>query len=208
MKTPEKILEAARTLFNEKGTFAVTTHHIAAACGISPGNLYYHFKNKTEIIRALFDQYLTENRTQAPTADLTKFNEAVDAGIDFTNDSGWRYRFLKYELPQLIKQDNQLREKFLQLHHDHMSETQKLLTQAVDLGGLTPLSAKEKIYLAELSWLIALFWPSLIEVIGDEPSRENLERGMEILRWLLSGPLASKENTTPSSNNPVHGDEL
>ncbi|MFN8512060.1 MAG: helix-turn-helix domain-containing protein [Chloroflexia bacterium] len=56
MSTRERILDAALGLFNERGTAVVSTNHIAAACGISPGNLYYHFRNKEEIIRALFDR--------------------------------------------------------------------------------------------------------------------------------------------------------
>ena len=56
MKTRDKIIHTALGLFNEQGTKAVTTNHIAAAVGISPGNLYYHFRNKEDIIRAIFEQ--------------------------------------------------------------------------------------------------------------------------------------------------------
>ena len=51
--TKEWILETACRLFNEHGSQAVSTKRIAKEMGISPGNLYYHFKNKEEIIRAL-----------------------------------------------------------------------------------------------------------------------------------------------------------
>ncbi len=41
--TKQAILTTAIDLFNDKGTAAVSTNHIAEAMGISPGNLYYHF---------------------------------------------------------------------------------------------------------------------------------------------------------------------
>ena len=56
MTTPTKIriLDAALALFNEGGTDTVTTNHIAEALSMSPGNLYYHYRNKAEIVRELF----------------------------------------------------------------------------------------------------------------------------------------------------------
>ena len=56
MNTHDRILDTALRLFNQSGTAAVSTNHIAAALGMSPGNLYYHFRNKEAIIRDLFEQ--------------------------------------------------------------------------------------------------------------------------------------------------------
>lgn len=62
LKTRDRILEKALILFNEKGTAAVTTNHIASAMGISPGNLYYHFRNREEIIQNIFSVMEVESR--------------------------------------------------------------------------------------------------------------------------------------------------
>src|SRR6266567_6576776 len=55
--TRGRILDTALALFNERGTAAVSTNLVAAEAGLSPGNLYYHFADKQEIIRALHDRY-------------------------------------------------------------------------------------------------------------------------------------------------------
>ncbi len=60
MKTKEKIIESGRELFNDQGVEKITTRHIAAAIGISQGNLHYHYPNKEEVIRALFEAFLEE----------------------------------------------------------------------------------------------------------------------------------------------------
>ena len=54
--TQTRIVDAAQLLFNEHGTAAVSTNRIAEYCGISKGNLHYHFRTKQEIIRCLFQR--------------------------------------------------------------------------------------------------------------------------------------------------------
>ncbi|HGY0963944.1 TPA: TetR/AcrR family transcriptional regulator, partial [Vibrio cholerae] len=54
MKTKDRIVHAALELFNQQGERNITTNHIAAHIEISPGNLYYHFRNKQEIVRDIF----------------------------------------------------------------------------------------------------------------------------------------------------------
>jgi len=99
MSTRERILATALRLFNESGTAAVSTNHIADALGISPGNLYYHFRNKEEIIRALFEQQFarwdagyTLPDDRMPTLD--DLQQLVRTSFVM----GWEYRFMYREL--------------------------------------------------------------------------------------------------------------
>ena len=55
--TYNRIVDASLVLFNEEGERNISTNHIAAHLSISPGNLYYHFRNKDEIIMQLFKRY-------------------------------------------------------------------------------------------------------------------------------------------------------
>lgn len=62
MKTRDRILHVSLLLFNEEGEAQQTAVDISNALGISPGNLYYHFKGKDAIIRALYESFEEEMR--------------------------------------------------------------------------------------------------------------------------------------------------
>lgn len=96
MDTKERILETALTMYNHQGIQAVTSRHIAAELGISPGNLHYHFKHTEDIIETLyarlslrFDQLMVTMETPAAMN--------LDKLIGFTTQSlklAYTYRFL------------------------------------------------------------------------------------------------------------------
>ena len=60
MRTKEKIIVTSTKLFNLHGTQPISTNHIAKELGISPGNLYYHFRSKNEIIRSISIKFSNE----------------------------------------------------------------------------------------------------------------------------------------------------
>lgn len=59
-KTKERILKSALQLFNAEGEETVLPADIAHDLGISPGNLYYHYKGKEPIIEALYNDFEEE----------------------------------------------------------------------------------------------------------------------------------------------------
>ncbi|MBR9910110.1 MAG: TetR/AcrR family transcriptional regulator [Gammaproteobacteria bacterium] len=57
MKTKEKILVVSLELFNELGIANLAAIDVANEMDISPGNLYYHYKGKGEILATLLERY-------------------------------------------------------------------------------------------------------------------------------------------------------
>jgi AcrR family transcriptional regulator len=188
VRTKNRILETAIELFNARGTRAVTTNHIAAAMGISPGNLYYHFRNKEEIIRAIFAQmnevgvhdYREINASQGPGSLA-----GMEATFLMIQRFNWHYRFFKRELTALVQSDPDLKEQFVASHREHLTIVRHSLELSIAQGFLRDIPAPQLVLLAEQVWMTALFWLNYLEVGGEEVTEESLRRGSEILRNML-----------------------
>ena len=187
MRTRDRILDTALALFNEAGTAAVSTNHIAAACGISPGNLYYHFRNKEDVIRALCERMfvlweqpsaLPDDRPLALT-DLEQIARATFALL-------WDYRFVYRELVALLRRDEQLQRRWVAVRERGFVGFRALVDRFVAAGVVRrPADPDEVTRLAELCWLVAEFWPASVEVSGHPLDAARLERGVTLLLQVL-----------------------
>ena len=195
MKTRDKIIETAIQLFNEQGTKGVTTNHIAAAVGISPGNLYYHFRNKEDIIRAIFEQMDAYGLEQYQLV-LDTFQpgtlETMEQTFAMIQAYNWRYRFFKRELTALIMNDPLLKERFLHTHRTMLTVIRQSNDCSVASGTLKPMPEKEMALFSEEIWLVALFWLNYLEVGGEEANDETLRRGIDLLRNMVRPHLTKK----------------
>jgi len=53
------VLDAALTLFTERGFFATSVHDVSRVSGVSIGSIYHHFGDKEGLARSLYDQLST-----------------------------------------------------------------------------------------------------------------------------------------------------
>ena len=143
LKTRERIVLESLALFNAQGERAITTNHIAAHLGISPGNLYYHFRNKQAIIAELFAQYerqvaqfLQRPAGRALTvADKTYYLEALLAAM-------WHYRFLHRDLEHLLDSDSELAARY-RLFAGHCLQQAQAIYQGFVEAGILVMQPEE-----------------------------------------------------------------
>ena len=198
MKTRDKIIDTAIQLFNEQGTKAVSTNHIATAVGISPGNLYYHFRNKEDIIRAIFEQMDAYGLEQYQSI-LNKYQpgsiEAMEQTFIMIQEYNWHYRFFKRELTALIMNDKQLKERFHATNSQMLGMIRYTIDSGIANGSIKAMDDTEKGSFADAIWLVALFWLNYLEVGGEEVNESTLRRGSDVLRTVLQ-PYLTGENLT------------
>ena len=121
MKTRDRILEASLALFNEEGEAHTTTIDIANELDISPGNLYYHFKGKDQIIAELFSQYeiaLGDTLSAPIEAPLGSERGQVEDNWYFLYvvlEEMYQYRFLYHNLDDILQRYPDLRRAFRRL---------------------------------------------------------------------------------------------
>ncbi|MFD1710202.1 TetR/AcrR family transcriptional regulator [Ottowia sp. GY511] len=111
-RTAERILAATLELFNRFGEPNVSTTVISAELNISPGNLYYHFPSKDELVNTLFDQY--EARVVVLLAASDDVRDLEDAWFFLHTlfELIWAYRFLYRDLNHLLSRNRRLETHF------------------------------------------------------------------------------------------------
>lgn len=108
-QTREKILDASLKLFNEKKASNVSTVQISAAMKISPGNLYYYYANKEEVIRCIWKERIAEN-LKVILGNAGEMRTAADL-LDYIKECSkhiMKYNFFYTEMPTLFTNDNEL----------------------------------------------------------------------------------------------------
>ena len=54
----ERLIESAKTLIHQQGVHPTTLAEVATHANVPPGNVYYYFKTKEDLVRAVVDDYV------------------------------------------------------------------------------------------------------------------------------------------------------
>ena len=158
-RTAERILEVTLELFNRFGEPNVSTTLISADMGISPGNLYYHYPAKEELINALFDKY------EAALSELLNASDGVrnveDAWFFMHTlfELIWQYRFLYRDLNDLLSKNRRLETHF-QFVLKNKTKAVVVLLQGMARAGALQMEARAVESTATSMVVVLTYWLS------------------------------------------------
>ncbi len=159
-RTPERILETSLALFNRLGEPHITTADIADEMNISPGNLYYHFRNKDDIISGLYDALEAEllpllalpDRRAADVEDLWLL-------LHLLFERMREYRFFYRDLDEITSRNRRIATRFTDLMRRGENTVIELCRGLVATGEMRA-SAREIASLSSNVMLVSTYWMS------------------------------------------------
>ena len=157
-RTRRRILDESLRLFNEHGEESVTTADIATALGISPGNLYYHYRNKDQIVSELFGR-LEERLDIEPRVDGDAAQAIEDLWLylHLMLEGIWDFRFFYRNLHGVARRDKRLRERFNRIAGRKLAAIEALCGSLAAQDAFRA-SAEEIRALARNVLLVATYW--------------------------------------------------
>lgn len=165
LKTRERILAASLQLFNTQGERQVTTNHLAAAMGMSPGNLYYHFKNKDAIISELFTRYAERMAAALTFPDVRPLTQADKANLfERVLTSLWDFRFLHRDMTHLLE-NAELSSQYRAFSLQVLAQLRELYRAQIT-AGMIEASDADIDTLAITIWITATNWVNFLHTTG------------------------------------------
>ena len=192
MTTKDKIIETSVKLFNEKGCLNTSTRHISNELGISVGNLYYHFKNKEEILIEIFLRYVN-----AVFKEISFLNHSQDEIFLLKNflvdtlDSNIEYRFLHLELNLLLISFSKFKTIMQEQLKLEIKMIKELLYHQMKYGYLKQINEIEIEFLVSNSWILASSNLAYWNLLSDDIIK-NVKKGSLNVYYLIKPYLTQK----------------
>ena len=190
-RTAERILEVTLELFNRFGEPNVSTTLISAELSISPGNLYYHYPAKDELINALFGRYEQALNELLQAADGVENVEDAWLFFHMMFELIWSYRFLYRDLNDLLSKNRRLETHFQFVLKNKGHAVQALL-DGLSRAGVVRITGAEAGPVSTAMVVVLTYWLSYEYVrqprkaLEPQSAAESLSRGAyHVLSLLL-----------------------
>ena len=180
-RTAERILEVTLELFNRFGEPNVSTTLISAELNISPGNLYYHYPAKDELINSLFDRYERSLNELLQAADGVRNVEDAWLFFHMLFELIWQYRFLYRDLNDLLSKNRRLETHF-QFVLQHKSRAVQAVLAGMSRSGAMAIATRDMEPVATAMVVVLTYWLSYEYVRDPRNALEPASAGAALLR--------------------------
>ncbi len=158
-RTAERILEVTLDLFNRFGEPNVSTTLISNELHISPGNLYYHYPAKDELINALFDRFERSLNELLHASDSVRNVEDAWFFMHTLFELIWQYRFLYRDLNDLLSKNRRLETHFQSILKSK-TRSVKVLLDGMSRSGAMVIDSREVDTTATSMVVVVTYWLS------------------------------------------------
>ena len=180
-RTAERILETTLALFNRFGEPNVSTTLISAELGISPGNLYYHYPAKDELINTLCQQHERALAELLGAADGVRHVEDAWFFLHSLFEIIWQYRFLYRDLNDLLSKNRVLETRFQAVLQDKTRAIRQMLA-SLSRHGAVQIDAREQEATATSMVVVLTYWLSFEYVRDPRHALEEDNAQLALLR--------------------------
>jgi AcrR family transcriptional regulator len=180
-RTAERILDVTLELFNRFGEPNVSTTVISAELKISPGNLYYHYPAKDELINGLFARYEKALAEVLLAADNVRNVEDAWLFFHLLFETVWAYRFLYRDLNDLLSKNRKLEMQFQQILKAKGRAVQSVLG-GLARGAAIKIDAREAEPVATAMVVVLTYWLSFEYVRDPRKALEPETSGPALAR--------------------------
>lgn len=180
------IVGVARKIFNRNGFRKTTMEEIAAACHKGKSSIYYYFKSKEEIFRAVVEKEAEELKERLDRT-LRKDDQPIDRLKAYILFRLYRVRSLENFYAALMEEDLSHMDFILQIRRNFDMEERRLVREILDEGmsrGSFQISSSEIGAIAISTMMKGLELPLLL---SDEHKTDREELLEDLMRVLFYG---------------------
>ena len=197
-RTAERIASVTLDLFNRYGEPHVSTTLISSELGISPGNLYYHFPSKDQLVNHLYDQYEASMLALLDAGGDVQDIEDAWFFLHTLFEKVWDHRFLYRDLNHLLSGNRHLETHFHAVLERKTLALRQML-ESLAQAGLMQIGPETVRTLSASMAVMVTYWLSY-EYVRDprhamepESASSAMGRGAQHVLGLLTPYLASPE---------------
>lgn len=169
--TKAMILQSALDCFYEKGFSKTTFDDIAARIGLTKGAIYWHFKNKADLLANIIKQTVQKNRKKLgekliKPQNIDDLREFFQKDSDLIENDEDLQKFFFFTLFQVEWSDsvfNEVKEKIGDIRNFHIKNIAEALTNAQKSGDIDSLCNIDN-----LALIITSTWRGLINAYISE----------------------------------------